>query len=469
MKKYFYTILAVAATLSSCGKGFEVGSEAITTIGATVEESTRAVVSSSDDTKVNWETGDRLGVFGTNASSEARSLAFNLTAGSGSTVGTFRNTSSDITAISAIMYPFQEGADWTGGKLTCEIPSVQTAVKGSFDRNAAVMYSIGNTIDVELDYAVRFLKFTIGAGDTGIHSITVSSTGTQLSGMAEITTSGVSAVSGQSLKSVTLTAGENQTFTSGDYYIAIMPVDIVAPTISIIRYESGHIAKEYAKAGTGNLEFASGKNVKPITVDYSTISTPTGREAVQLWADGPYWAKTNVGANAAQESGRYFAWGDIVGQTPSADSFSPGFSTVPTLVPANPAVLPPHYDAAAANWNTAWRMPTGGEDVNAEFNSLKSNTVQTLVWDYNSTGVSGVEITGKDSYSANTLFLPIAGNGYYNIHYHYSEIGDYWSNTRNPDNTNSACHLYFNYEGAFNPGSKDSERFRGFTVRAVIE
>ena len=221
MKKCIYVILAAAATFSSCSKGLEVndnvncGPEAITTIGAIAENPTRAVVSSSDNTKVNWEAGDQLGVFGTNGSSESKTLAYELISGSGSTVGTFRNNSSDITAISAVMYPYQEEATWTSSRLSCVIPSVQTAVKGSFDKNAAVMYSIGNTTDVKLDYAVRFLKLTIGAGDTGIHSITITSTGTQLSGRVEITTSGIAAVTNQSLKSVTLTAGKNQTFTAG--------------------------------------------------------------------------------------------------------------------------------------------------------------------------------------------------------------------------------------------------------------
>ncbi len=484
MKKYIYTILAVAATFSSCSKGLEVNdninndSKAITTIGATVE-STRAVVSSSDNTKVNWENGDQLGVLGTNGSYVAKTLAYDLIAGSGSTLGTFQNNSSDITAISAIMYPYQEYATWADSKLTCEIPPVQTAVKGSFDKNAAVMYSIGHTIDVELGYAVRFLKLTIGAGDTDIHSITFSSPSTALSGRVEVTTSGVAAVTDQSLKSVTLTAGKNQTFTEGEYYIAIVPGDIVTPTISIIRYEDGHKAKEYYKDGSGNLVFASGTNVKPVTVDFSTIATATGREAVQLWEDGTYWATFNVSSTQniePQESGIFYAWGDVNGQTyVNGYGWSGGGFYIynnPQLVPADPAVLPLCYDAAAANWNTAWRMPTGGEDVNAEFNSLKSKANYTLVTNYNGKGVDGYELTSKDSYSANALFLPIAGNGFEDRHFDDDRIGDYWSNTRNPDpdKTGCACHLYFNnYESAFNPASKDSERYRGFTVRAVLQ
>lgn len=480
MKKYIYTILAVAATFSSCSKGLDNNnvnndSKAITTIGATVE-STRAVVSSSDNTKVNWENGDQLGVFGTNGSSEARTLAYNLITGSGSTLGTFQNNSSDITAISAIMYPYQEYATWADSKLTCEVPPVQTAVKGSFDKNAAVMYSIGNTIDVELGYAVRFLKLTIGAGDTGIHSITFSSPSTALSGRVEVTTSGVAAVTDQSLKSVTLTAGKNQTFTEGEYYIAIVPGDIVTPTISIIRYEDGHKAKEYYKVGSGNLVFADGTNVKPVTVDFSTINAATGREAVQLWEDGTYWATFNVSTQniQPQESGIFYAWGDIKGQTYNNGWSNGGFSTTPQLVPANPAVLPLCYDAAAANWNTAWRMPTGGEDADADFNSLGSKANYTPVSDYNGTKVKGYELTSKDSYSENKLFLPSAGNGYYSIYYDNNRLGDYWSNTRNPDpdKTGCACHLYCNNDDeqlAFNPASKESDRYRGYTVRAVLQ
>lgn len=474
MKKYIYSIVAATALFASCSQDAELNeigntdSKAITTIGASTENSTRAIVSSTDNTKVNWEDGDQLGVLGTNGSSD-KNLAYTLNSGSGTTNGIFQNGSSDITAISAIMYPYQENATWADSKLTCEIPSVQTAVNGSFDKAAAIMYSIGNTTDVQLNYAVNFLKITIGSLDANIHSITISSPSTQLSGRAEVTTSGVAAVSGQSLKSVTLSAGKNKTFETGDYYIAVMTGNIVTPTISIIRYENGHTAKEYAKAGRGNLVFASGNNVKPITVDFKSLSA-TGREAVQLWENGTYWATFNVGATTPEESGKYYAWGDIVGQTFNGSWSGGGFNSVPTLVPANPSVLPLYYDAAAANWNTAWRMPTGGwdEEADFEFNALKTNTNYTIDNNYHSMQVYGLKLTGKDSYSDITLFMPAAGNGHHSTFYDNGSIGDYWSNTLNPEETKCACHLFFNRDGAFNPPSKDSERFRGFTVRAVL-
>ena len=179
MKKYIFTVFAVAAVLSSCSKSLELnedinsGAEAITTIGASTEISTRAVVSSSDNTKVLWQDGDQLGVLGANSSPVARNLAYTLDGVGGSTTGTFKNETSDITAISAVMYPYQENATWANGKLTCEIPSVQKATVGSFDKDAAIMYSIGNTINVQLNYAVNFLKVTVS--ETNVHAISISS------------------------------------------------------------------------------------------------------------------------------------------------------------------------------------------------------------------------------------------------------------------------------------------------------
>ena len=36
-------------------------------------------------------------------------------------------------------------------------------------------------------------------------------------------------------------------------------------------------------------------------------------EGVQLWENGPLWAKTNIGANSPTEAGYYFWWGDTLG------------------------------------------------------------------------------------------------------------------------------------------------------------
>ena len=39
-------------------------------------------------------------------------------------------------------------------------------------------------------------------------------------------------------------------------------------------------------------------------------------ERVQLWAGGPYWATTNIGADKPEDYGLYFWWGDTTGHRP---------------------------------------------------------------------------------------------------------------------------------------------------------
>ena len=54
--------------------------------------------------------------------------------------------------------------------------------------------------------------------------------------------------------------------------------------------------------------------------------------AVQLWAGGPYWATTNIGAEKPEDSGYYFWWGDTLGykwengQFVASDGSVSGFS-----------------------------------------------------------------------------------------------------------------------------------------------
>ena len=66
------------------------------------------------------------------------------------------------------------------------------------------------------------------------------------------------------------------------------------------------------------------------------------------------------------------------------------------------------YDAAMANWSSGWRMPTVDECktlINEDW-SNKTTTQRTT-----RNGVYGLLITGKGSYSNNSIFLPAAGYG----------------------------------------------------------
>ena len=188
-------------------------------------------------------------------------------------------------------------------------------------------------------------------------------------------------------------------------------------------------------------------------------------DAVQLWEGGPYFATCNVGANAPQESGYYFWWGDTVGYVrngsswDAADGSKTGFSfssgncptydkTIKQLyndgngyIDANSAdgKLKPAYDAATAHLGAPWRMMTKDEL------ELLTNTAYCVsVWtnDYNETGVAGQIVTGvTEGYTDKSIFLPAAGVGDGLAFNGANMLGFFWSSTPSSDNSDCACAL----------------------------
>jgi len=280
MKKYIYTILAATALLSSCSQDAdnEVAGrqpKGITSVSVSTWETNSDVDDGTDNTMVNWESGDHLGVFGTDNSSKAVGPAdFTLEGDGGSTSGAFRNDLSTISTIQAMMYPYQTSATWdnANGKLTCEIPTVQTATDGSYDKTAAVMYSIGSSTNATLKYANAFLQVHVGTNN--IHAITVYGS-TALSGKVEITDGGVTAASSGSTEHVTFEAdSENGALRAGGHIIAVKPG--VYNDVFIAYKYTDHTAK--VKSITDGLTLTAGY-CTTISVDFST---GTVRQAKQL-------------------------------------------------------------------------------------------------------------------------------------------------------------------------------------------
>lgn len=409
MKKLFFTIIAaLAALLTSCSHEAEEIAR-ITTISASTDQSTRAEVA-SDKTSVFWQSGDQLGVFGTNIDSEQKNLAYTLpeeaAAGAGTTSGKFQNLSSDITTIYAIMYPYQASAKMESEKLTCTIPSVQIATPGSFNISAAIMYAFGSSTKADLSLAVNFLAITIKEGDPKPNSIIITSSN-PLTGKMNITSSGIQAASTDTENSVTLTSGSASPLTAGEYYIAVKAGNIADPTITYIYY-SDHTATIKSKSNSNPITFADGKNVKPISVNFET-GTVTTRKAIQLWENGPYFAEFNVGATVTSYDGAtsyvsavcggYYTWRDAFNEVNS--------------------------------WGPMWQLPTKDQL------SMRNDEGRLLVsWEKcdgsadsqfsEGCTIKGYKIQGRDSYSSNCIFLPAAG--YYNEDILYNYGDDYWEN-----------------------------------------
>lgn len=144
---------------------------------------------------------------------------------------------------------------------------------------------------------------------------------------------------------------------------------------------------------------------------------------------GTLWATCNVGANAPEEYGDYFAWGEIEPKdtynwatykycngesnqlTKYCDSVSYGYNGFTD----NLTALLPEDDAATANWGNGWRMPTLNE-----WNELFVNTTHTWT---TQNGVKGCLFTASNG---NSLFLPAAGYRYYDALNLAGICGYYW-------------------------------------------
>ena len=177
------------------------------------------------------------------------------------------------------------------------------------------------------------------------------------------------------------------------------------------------------------------------------------------------WATCNVGANAPEEYGNYYAWGEVV---PKPDyswatyKYCNGTSNSMTKYCTkssygtvdNKTTLEAMDDAASVNWGGSWRMPTY-----AEWTELREQC--TWTWTTRN-GKKGYEVTSKTN--GNSIFLPAAGNRFGTSLYDAGSRGGYWSSSLYESYPYFACYVYF-YSGSVYSYSDD--RYRGRSVRPV--
>ena len=182
---------------------------------------------------------------------------------------------------------------------------------------------------------------------------------------------------------------------------------------------------------------------------------------------GTLWATCNVGANAPEEYGDYFAWGETAPKDYhgwSTYKWCNGSSTTMTKYCTNSSYgyngfvdnkreLDPEDDAAYVNWGPSWRMPTLEQQQELIDNCTWTWTTQN--------GVNGRLFTGPNG---NTMFLPAAGYRWSDSLYIAGSWGYYWSRTLNSSIPSNAYYLNFNSGYVF---WDYYYRNNGFTVRAV--
>lgn len=181
---------------------------------------------------------------------------------------------------------------------------------------------------------------------------------------------------------------------------------------------------------------------------------------------GTLWATCNVGADTPEGYGDYFAWGETTPKdtynwltyqhcngsfnqlTKYCNNSNLGYNGFVD----NLTTLEPIDDAATANWGSGWRMPT-----QAEWQELYDNTNGT--W-HTRNGVKGWLLTATNG---NSLFLPAAGCRWGDQHLSNGSYGEYWSSSF----FDLFCAWYFSIDPATGSYLGNSDRFCGFSVRAV--
>lgn len=200
-------------------------------------------------------------------------------------------------------------------------------------------------------------------------------------------------------------------------------------------------------------------------------------EKVQLWANGPYWATTNIGAEEPEEYGYYFWWGDTVGYKRennvwvASNGYSSNFSFDDACAPTylknvaelkskgwitRAGVLVPSHDAAHVHWGGKWRMPTA-----QELEDL--TTYCNWTW-ATSNGVRGYVVRGRGSYASASIFLPCASAGYGTSLSNVGSNGYYWSSVPSSEYVSESWSLSF---GSTYHDTYDQKRYCGAPVRPV--
>jgi uncharacterized protein (TIGR02145 family) len=197
------------------------------------------------------------------------------------------------------------------------------------------------------------------------------------------------------------------------------------------------------------------------------------------------WATCNIGAEKPEESGNYYAWGEL-GTKDVYSSYNYKYNkmvyntnnkqhtTSITKYNNNTSLgfngfvdykmtLDAEDDIAHIMWGDNWRMPTY-----AEIKEL----VDSCIWTWTSiNGKKGYIISGKKAgYEDKSIFLPSASDGVQGEIYTLSEFGYYWSNSLQSTNASYSSCICFNTNSWGDPwhGIGSISRYQGCAIRPVF-
>ena len=208
-------------------------------------------------------------------------------------------------------------------------------------------------------------------------------------------------------------------------------------------------------------------NIGDLNAIINIIQTTETGDDKHEWVDlglpsGTLWAAYNVGADAPEEYGDYFAWGETEPKevydwstykwcNGTHDSLTKYCSTSGYGVLDYKNELECEDDAAYVNWGPLWCMPTHEQQV--ELMNVCTWTQTTL------NGVNGYQVTGPNG---NILFFPYTGERSGSQLMYAGSSAGYWPRTLFAADAGQIMYLRWN-----EVRTAWTYRCMGYTVRAV--
>ena len=241
--------------------------------------------------------------------------------------------------------------------------------------------------------------------------------------------------------SVRLTKGNTTTVEvttgSGNYTVSSSDVSIATVAVSgnkviIIGMEKGAATITVTDTETGLVNEIE----LTVTIYPSYLTCPDDHHPHLIdlgLPSGTQWACCNVGADAPESYGGYYAWGE----TTEKDVYN--WSTYihcdgsrDTCHDLGSDIAGTEYDVAHVQWGGFWVMPSKEQQ-----DELRDKC--TYTWTTKN-GIKGGQFTGPNG---GTIFFPAAGYRYYSDLSLAGTDVDYWSSTQYPSRSYYAYNLYF--------------------------
>lgn len=360
-------IAAALFCLASCQKNELAGPgpAAAPVFTASIDAGVAKTTIDASTGKLAWESDDEI----------------NVTDANGKTA-TYKITSIDPESGKAT-FEFKRGDSEFGTAPYTAVYGKEPATKQTYSESAGKLYMAApETNDNDFVFTVQcgLMKLNLTKAGTAVRSIKVTGT---IAEDTEVT--------------YTLKCDPVQDIEEAKDFLIALP----AGTYSKIEVTNSIDFKCTLNASSGVV--IENNHIRPVTIAESKLSFATEHERVQLWAGGPFWATTNIGAESPEECGDYLSWGELE----SKEKYSWGyykFGNERNITKYNDSdeltTLLPEDDAATVRWGGDWRMPT-----KRDFENLRGHCDIELI----SGDITGYLCTGRGDYSDKSIFLPAAG------------------------------------------------------------